>query len=295
MLIIPEFLNSILIKPIILPYRNIVTVATVLGVHGYRSGSLNLSGAITASILGYLTLANPLKLFGICLLVFYFVGSRITKFKAYYKSTLEENEKSSNSKSTHKVAKTGGNRSSIQVISNALFGTICAVIWRVIYSGEFSETIGWNGRLWNSEDLGWCVLDERWGYSKILVLGAISFFSACSGDTFASELGILSASPPFLITTLRSVFPGTNGGVSPLGLLLSAIGGTLIGSVAALSIYFEAPECSLFTCGNSVGLELPWWSLPVLVGAWSGFIGSMVGKIFLFLLFIALEYLLILL
>lgn len=35
-----------------------------LGLHGYKTGSLSRSGAITAGVLGYFTLANPLRVFG---------------------------------------------------------------------------------------------------------------------------------------------------------------------------------------------------------------------------------------
>lgn len=42
-------------------------------------------------------------------------------------------------------------------------------------------------------------------------------FGCCLGDTLASELGILSTHPPILLTTLRPVPPGTNGGLSLAG------------------------------------------------------------------------------
>ncbi len=55
--------------------------AAGLGLHGFRSGSLNPSGAIAAAAFGYSTLANPLSTFSVALLTFYFTGSRITKVR----------------------------------------------------------------------------------------------------------------------------------------------------------------------------------------------------------------------
>lgn len=54
-------------------------VALLLSGHGLRKGSLSLSGAATAFLAGYAHLANPLKLFGVSLIVFYLLGSRATK------------------------------------------------------------------------------------------------------------------------------------------------------------------------------------------------------------------------
>lgn len=54
-------------------------VALLLAGHGLRKGSLSLSGAAAAFIAGYFHLANPLKLFGFSLILFYLLGSRATK------------------------------------------------------------------------------------------------------------------------------------------------------------------------------------------------------------------------
>jgi uncharacterized membrane protein len=60
-------------------YPGAAAIATLLSLHGYRKGSLSLSGAIAAWLTGYIHLATPLKVFGVALIVFYLVGSRATK------------------------------------------------------------------------------------------------------------------------------------------------------------------------------------------------------------------------
>jgi uncharacterized membrane protein len=87
------------------------------------------------------------------------------------------------------------------------------------------------------------------------------------------QLGILSKSRPILLTTLRTVPPGTNGGISALGVIVSILGGALVGAASALCLLIENPECKTLIVGT---LGLPWWALVVGVGAWSGLVGSMV-------------------
>lgn len=59
-----------------------LALATLVAYRGTRSGSLNTSGALAAATLGYTALANPLSVFGVCLLGFYLAGSRATKVRA---------------------------------------------------------------------------------------------------------------------------------------------------------------------------------------------------------------------
>jgi hypothetical protein len=113
-------------------YPGAALIATGLSLHGYRKGSLSRGGAIAAWVVGYGHLANPLKLFGTTMIVFYLVGSRATKVrlillcfddleflqvsekrgqltgqvKAQVKATLEDGPDPS---------KPGGNRNAIQV------------------------------------------------------------------------------------------------------------------------------------------------------------------------------------
>lgn len=81
-----------------------------------------------------------------------------------------------------------------------------------------------------------------------------SHFACCLGDTLASELGILSHSRPRLITTLKPVPPGTNGGMSIGGTVASIAGGGIIGALMGTTLIVENAKCSagwgriLFEC-----------------------------------------------
>jgi len=67
--------------------------------------------------------------------------------------------------------------------------------------------------------------------------------ACCLGDTLASELGILSKSPPLLITTFKRVPPGTNGAMSVLGTTVSILGGGFIGLTFVTDLLAESPAC----------------------------------------------------
>ncbi|BGP03928.1 hypothetical protein NBRC10513v2_007670 [Rhodotorula toruloides] len=246
-----------------------LALAILVAYRGTRSGSLNTSGGLAAATLGYAALANPLSVFGVCLLGFYLAGSRATKVKAAIKATYEapEDAAPSTSSSTPSKAKTGGNRNAVQVACNALIGTLCAASWRYLYGGELG------GRSWEGEGR-WCVVasEEEGGerVSRALMLAAVAFWASCCGDTFASELGILSSRPPILLTTLRPCPRGTNGGVSAWGTLVSLLGGVLVGLLAVVSLVVQGQAK---TCGIGRLVEV------VGVAALSGFGGSMLDSL----------------
>jgi len=67
----------------------------------------------------------------------------------------------------------------------------------------------------------------------LLLNSQIAFFGAMSAalaDTLSSEIGLLSKRKPKLITTFEEVPPGTDGGITPLGIAAAVLGAALIGS-----------------------------------------------------------------
>ena len=65
-------------------------------------------------------------------------------------------------------------------------------------------------------------------------VGCAAALAAANADTWATELGILSPTSPRLITTGRSVEPGTSGGISWTGTLAALGGALLVASIAGI-------------------------------------------------------------
>lgn len=80
-----------------------------------------------------------------------------------------------------------------------------------------------------------------WWYTFLGVMAAVT------ADTWATEIGGLSRTPPRSIKTGRRVSPGTSGGISGLGMSASLAGGLFIGAVAwLLLVWFgqTAPDAA---------------------------------------------------
>ena len=90
--------------------------------------------------------------------------------------------------------------------------------------------------------------------SRIGWVGFAAALAAVNADTWATELGVLSARPPRLITKpYQVVEKGTSGGISLTGTLASLAGSALIGLLAA-SFYPTAAPVSTFLIITLSGL-----------------------------------------
>ncbi|KYQ91378.1 hypothetical protein DLAC_08334 [Tieghemostelium lacteum] len=213
---------------------------------GYKKKSLSKDGAIAALLVAMISVyAN--NSFAAQLLLFYYSSSKLTKFKSSVKKQLEDQHQE------------GGNRNYTQVLSNSA----PAVVYCLLY--HFTTN-----RLTTYVDYTYDY------YGSFLIVAVLAHFACCNGDTWASELGILSSSNPILITKLRRVPKGTNGGVSTLGLFASLAGGLFIGFVQYIStmIYssFYPDEIQKLQLTNQ------FFSI-LLISSFAGLFGSILDSI----------------
>lgn len=217
-------------------------VATILSVHGLRSRSLSFSGATTAFMVGFSILAVPVRTVGVTLIVFYLIGSRATKYGKKRKAKLEDDYQDA------------GYRSGAQVLCNSFTALLASGIWCLAFAPNMLPWSLIDSYVYSGSTLlegvpygdgQWCPLDATVssGLSRALMFMALGHFACCLGDTLASELGILSSRAPILITTLKTVPPGTNGGVSLGGTLASLFGGLSMGVTMFILLIAENAHC----------------------------------------------------
>jgi uncharacterized membrane protein len=252
-------------------------VGATVAWRGLKKGSLSMDGALAAFVVGSTMLSTALRVFGITMLVFYFAGSRATRVGKELKVKLEEGVREGAGQ-RDAVQVCSSNRCGIefyvpqfhpQVFCNSLPAFVACIVWRALFTNS------WLSGLFPSIDMLYdpattCALSSQFGdgWSRFLVLVALGQFGCCLGDTLASELGILSGSKPILITTLKTVPPGTNGGMSLLGTGASIAGGGFIGLTMVLDLLVENSACRALGVNEYVNI--------CLLGLLSGGLGSLV-------------------
>lgn len=160
--------------------------------YGLKRKGVNNSGAVLGLVIAIiLSLAN--HAFLACLATFFFSSSRITKFRSHLKRKIEVDFKGGE-----------GKRNWIQVLCNGGMPMQLGLLY-LLDCGSSERPIDFTNQ-YRSSWLG---------------IAVMSAFACCNGDTWASEIGsVVGKSDPFLITTRKRVPRGTNGGVSPVGLIV---------------------------------------------------------------------------
>mmetsp|Transcript_34269 Transcript_34269/g.97141 ORF Transcript_34269/g.97141 Transcript_34269/m.97141 type:complete len:355 (-) Transcript_34269:465-1529(-) len=205
--------------------------------YGYLRKSLSLSGAIAAAVVGGVTLIASFRC-TVVLLGFFFASSAMTRFGERMKDIDDQ----------HKV---GGQRDWVQVLCNGAVPSIvaAALCW---FSGGVDLPIGMPG---TPSATTW------------LAAAYLGYYACCCGDTWASELGVLSSTPPRLVTTFKTVRPGTNGGVTLLGLLASVSGGLFVGLCFAAASWISS---SITWPSSNPQISLGQTTAVIILGAAAG-------------------------
>ncbi|XP_027174840.1 protein PGR [Coffea eugenioides] len=224
-----------MIQPIVAAF-----ISSIIAFRAYRKKSLDLSGALAGFIVMTLHIAVNFR-FGAMLLVFFFTSSKLTKYGEETKRKLDAEFKE------------GGQRNWIQVLSNSGIASLLVLVaWKL--TGHQDKC-----------------LDSKESGSMVYLVGAIiGHYCCCNGDTWSSELGILSDEQPRLITTLKPVRRGTNGGVTKAGLLAAAAAGSVIGWA------FVLPGYLITTCSLDVALKQ---LLVIPISALAGVSGSVIDSL----------------
>lgn len=217
-----------------------VLISFFIAFNSYRKNSLDVSGAFAGFFVMSLHLSVNYR-FGAMLLAFFFTSSKLTKKGEDRKRAIDAEFKA------------GGQRNWIQVFSNSGIASVLVIAY-------------W--KLKASQDT---CLDSKESYIiTSLVGGLIGHYSCSNGDTWSSELGVLSDEQPRLITTFKPVRRGTNGGVTIAGLQAAAAAGTVIGLAFVLPGFFTK------SCTNDAFLKQ---LLVIPLSAAAGLAGSLIDSI----------------
>jgi uncharacterized membrane protein len=245
---------------LLLRYTLALILASYLSFHGISKKSLDLSGALGAILVGFLSFACSYR-FGFILILFYYSSSKLTKFKENVKSLIEDN-----------YAK-GGQRNYLQVFASSLLATAVAVVF-YICCGEDSD-VNFGNPPENDEYIEiFNVFTITQSTLKSYLWSVyIAHYATATADTWASELGVLSKSKPRLVTSLflRAVPPGTNGGMSIVGTSASAAGGLFIGLIFWVGSY------TLSSTSINESSQFPMVVLGLVCGVLGSLVDSLLG------------------
>jgi len=159
----------------------------------YRRRSLSRSGIAGAMLTGSTTFGLAGWSWGLSLIFFFVSSSFLSHFRARDKAKV----------AADKFSK-GGQRDIAQVAANGGVATFFALGYSCAPSAAVREIC-------------------QAGYTGAL--------ATATADTWATELGVLNAQPPRLITTGKRVVPGTSGGITLFGTTAAGSGALALGSI----------------------------------------------------------------
>ena len=222
-------------------------LSSTIGLLAYRRQSLNRSGVVGAIITGTTTCGLGGWSWGFALIFFFLSSSLLSHFRE------QDKEKTA----ADKFSK-GSQRDLAQVAANGGVATALALA----YGLNTSPTP-----------------------RALLRAAYIGTLATATADTWATELGVLSAQQPRLITTGKPTTPGTSGGITALGTGAAALGAFALGLVFWLlqgnldERMVDDRVMEDHATEDRKGLPYPIrWALPI-IALFSGLIGAMFDSV----------------
>ena len=197
-------------------------LSAAIGLVAYHRNSLSKSGVIGAIITGTAIFGFGGWTWGLVLIAFFVSSTLLSHFRRADKTVMAE-----------KFAK-GERRDLAQTLANGGFGALLAVAVLLLIDLPGKPRLG----------------NPLYAYLTLAYFGAIA---SANADTWATELGVLSRTPPRLITTGKPVAPGTSGGITWYGTVAALAGSAFIGVAAFVLIQGAA----LATSGALLLSDLP--------------------------------------
>ncbi|HWG92519.1 MAG TPA: DUF92 domain-containing protein [Candidatus Thermoplasmatota archaeon] len=206
-------------------------IVAAVAIYTFRKEMLNGTGAATAFVMGAVIVIATDIFWLFLLFALLGLGSAATKFKFKEKESIKVAEKG------------GGKRRSRNVIANGGIPMLIAAL---------------------------AVVADTFGGITVIAVTYTCAIAAASADTLASEFGSL-AKKVRMITTLKRVPPGTDGGVSLQG-QMAAAGGALVISLLSL-LFLGLLSGDLPVAPPSLAVTL----IPVVAGFFGCQVDSLVG------------------
>lgn len=169
----------------------------VLGALAVRTRAMDFGGFVAGFFVGMVVLVGGGWTWFALVLVFFVLAAPFTRFKYEYKRSLGVAQEK------------GGARGWPNTIANGGAAAVFAAL------ENYASAFGHGGSLY-----------------AVAFLGAVA---AATADTLATEIGLLSKTPPRLIVHLKKiVLAGTSGGITLLGEFTTLLSSLLIGLLAAI-------------------------------------------------------------
>ncbi|HLJ57730.1 MAG TPA: DUF92 domain-containing protein [Chthonomonadaceae bacterium] len=206
---------------------------------------LTASGAVATFVVGCIVFGLGGGLFAVPLLTFFFTSSYLSRLGRRRKAAAAGvgNESppyamgmpASDTRGAPAPNARGAVRDHVQVLANGGVACGIVVLFRMV------------GATWPTE------------VTRCLLMLYLAALATVNADTWATEIGGLSATPPRLLNNWKQAHAGASGAVTPLGLVAAALGSLLVTGAGWLVWRLSVPE--------------------FIAVAWAGFLGCFLDSI----------------